>query len=327
MGVLMKVFQIIDSNSFGGIESHILHLSKYLKANDVDNCVLFTHHYENNEFRKLIVKEKIPFLEGNVGAFIKSNPNAIFHSHGYKANIINKLYKTFYRHKAICSNHSGELGSGAFFFYNLFDKKTAFIPNLSIAVSQKIQDDLLGTNNQTLYNFIYEDAKPNTKKEIENISFVGRLSEEKNPEAFVKLAILFKEFNYNVFGDGELKSIVVNDFVKFHGYTSDQELIWDNTDILFISSLYEGLPYTLIEALSRGKIVISFKVGEIPNIIENNKNGFLVNDLREAYHLLELIKSGKLNTELIQENAINTFNELFGKKAGKPFLDVYKQLL
>ena len=93
-----------------------------------------------------------------------------------------------------------------------------------------------------------------------------------------------------------------------------------------ITSDYEGLPYSLIEAMSHGLIIISYKVGEIPNIIENGKNGFLVNDINEMDECIKRIKKMSVNdiTNLKKES-LKTFNNLFGKKGGDIFLHKYYQ--
>ena len=42
-----------------------------------------------------------------------------------------------------------------------------------------------------------------------------------------------------------------------------------------MTSLWEGLPRTILDAMCRAKPVIANAVGGIPEVIENGKNGFL----------------------------------------------------
>lgn len=94
----MKIFHVIDSKNFGGIKSHIIHLSQYLKNKKEEPVVVFLTKYKTNLFRDLLIEKGINYCEGNLKQIIKKNKTAIFHSHGYKANIMNKFYKLRFNH-------------------------------------------------------------------------------------------------------------------------------------------------------------------------------------------------------------------------------------
>jgi glycosyltransferase involved in cell wall biosynthesis len=47
-------------------------------------------------------------------------------------------------------------------------------------------------------------------------------------------------------------------------------------DILICNSLWENFPNIILESLHSGKVIIATKVGGIPEIIQNGKNGYLV---------------------------------------------------
>jgi glycosyltransferase involved in cell wall biosynthesis len=71
------------------------------------------------------------------------------------------------------------------------------------------------------------------------------------------------------------------------GYRSDIPEILNIMDIFCLTSLKEGLPISLIEAMSVGRPVIGTDVDGIRDVIVHNKNGFLVcsgdvNDLKES---------------------------------------------
>lgn len=321
----MKIFQIIDSRNFGGIETHILQLCLFLKEQDIECSVVFVSEYKHNALREVLKEHKINFTEGNVLSIIKNNRDSVFHSHGYKANILNKTAKFMFGQKTICSYHSGEKPKGKVMLYEFLDKKSAFVSNRNIAISTLIKKQLFTNNSEIVYNFVYKDPEYRTSNSIENISFIGRLSEEKNPNDFFEISKLQKNLKFNIFGSGELSYLVPNENnIFFYGYVSDQNKIWRKTDLLLITSKHEGLPYVLIEAMSRGLIVISYKVGEIPNIIENGKNGFLVNNIEEMNNIVnKLQKLPEEEKEAIRIASLNTFNNLFGKDSANKFLSYY----
>lgn len=67
--------------------------------------------------------------------------------------------------------------------------------------------------------------------------------------------------------------------VGFTGYVENILMpeIYSLSDLLIITSLHENLPNCLIEAMACGVIPLSTKVGDIPEVIDDSRNGFLVN--------------------------------------------------
>ncbi|MBI4846000.1 MAG: glycosyltransferase family 4 protein [Candidatus Omnitrophica bacterium] len=122
--------------------------------------------------------------------------------------------------------------------------------------------------------------------------FVGRIVEVKGLglliEAVKHLGVEFKkEWEVFIVGDGKLKNYYM-EMVKRYKLESqisffgekphDQIPCWLGAcDMLILSSISEGCPTALIEALACGRPVISSAVGEVPNLIHEGKNGFLFN--------------------------------------------------
>ena len=90
-------------------------------------------------------------------------------------------------------------------------------------------------------------------------------------------------------------------FLQLNGFVSKAELkkAYQNSDICIIPSFFDNSPNTVYEAMSHGKIVVASSVGGIPEIIGNQKNGFLfepnnvqdlVNKITDA---IDLVLSGK----------------------------------
>jgi glycosyltransferase involved in cell wall biosynthesis len=121
--------------------------------------------------------------------------------------------------------------------------------------------------------------KKNIKKKIINISFVGRLEKENNPNFFVDIAEECKKreknFKFHIFGEGSLKkALKKSKSIKFHGWTIKKK-IYSISDIIIITSPINNFPYVALEAKSYGIPVISCSKGDIKDIIRNNKDGFL----------------------------------------------------
>jgi glycosyltransferase involved in cell wall biosynthesis len=74
------------------------------------------------------------------------------------------------------------------------------------------------------------------------------------------------------------ENLGVRNKIVFTGYYPDARLprLYQAADIFAFSTFYENLPFAVLEALSTGLPVVTTNVGGIPEMIENGKNGFLV---------------------------------------------------
>lgn len=145
---------------------------------------------------------------------------------------------------------------------------------------------------------------------------IGRLSEQKGFEYFIEsIPIVLEkcqEARFLIVGNGEdeekLKRLVENkklsNYVYFMGYREDIQNLMKQMDFIVLSSLWEGLPLTPIEAFSVGKTVVATAVDGTVEIIEDGKNGFLVeprNPVQLAKKIIYLIRHNEKHIEM--ENA------------------------
>lgn len=162
------------------------------------------------------------------------------------------------------------------------------------------------------------DAKTNGATLIGNI---GRLSEQKGIEYFIKAAEkVYKEYpkaRFFIIGDGEdelklkcmAKKVLPNGVIKFLGYHSDIQNIICQLDFIVLSSLWEGLPLTPIEAFSVGKTIVATSVDGTPEIVKDKENGLLV-----APKNIEELANGMLflcNNPSIRKKYGNSAEETF----------------
>jgi glycosyltransferase involved in cell wall biosynthesis len=121
---------------------------------------------------------------------------------------------------------------------------------------------------------------------------VGRLYARKGLftliESMPAVVKRFRNAKFVVSGKGqsnEMKKLVahaeklgIRDNIIFTGYFPDEKLprLYQAADVFAFSTFYENLPFAVLEALSTGLPVVTTYVGGIPEIIENGKNGFLV---------------------------------------------------
>ncbi len=173
------------------------------------------------------------------------------------------------------------------------------------------------------------------------IGNIGRLSEQKGMEYFLEAAVItartHPEAYFVIVGDGELreklkekvKILDIQDKVLFLGYRGDIQNVMSQLDFVVLSSLWEGLPLTPIEAFSVGKTVIGTDVDGTPEIIRNNVDGYLIkpkNPKQLAEKMNVLIEHPEIKN-LMENQAKKRYNDEFSfDKLKQRYLDFYEEL-
>lgn len=102
--------------------------------------------------------------------------------------------------------------------------------------------------------------------------YVGRLSKDKNVQPIIEAVNRLKDKRLLIVGDGEeytsLK-IFSDERICFKGAVSPEQVkqYMKQSDILIMNSVFEGVPMTILEAISMGMPVITTPVGGIPQVL------------------------------------------------------------
>ena len=116
------------------------------------------------------------------------------------------------------------------------------------------------------------------------MTFVGRLAPPKDLMTLLEAVKALSDGVLLVVGDGELRP-QVEKYVQEHGLEGGVRLLGQRSDIpeilaasdiFVLSSFWEGLPYTIIEAMMAGLPVVATRVGGVPELVEDGVTGFLV---------------------------------------------------
>jgi glycosyltransferase involved in cell wall biosynthesis len=151
------------------------------------------------------------------------------------------------------------------------------------------------------------------------IGIIGRIAPEKGQMEFLRAAALllpqapharFVICGAPLFGHREYYSDVLrlaSDLpVKFLDWQEDIGAVMRDLDILVIASKQEGMPRVLLEAFSAGLPVVAFAVGGIPQIIEDEKTGFLAraaSPAELAARLHDVLESDSQTLRTVARNA------------------------
>lgn len=121
-----------------------------------------------------------------------------------------------------------------------------------------------------------------------NLLHIGRFAPQKNHrlliQAFSFALRKYPNLRLQLVGDGELRTMIENlavelgidGKVEFLGLRSDIPELLAQADIFVLSSDWEGMPLSVLEAMASGKPVIATAVGGVPELVENGITGVLV---------------------------------------------------
>ncbi|AXT71108.1 glycosyltransferase family 4 protein [Vibrio sp. dhg] len=324
-----EVWLVIDSLTFGGIETHVLELANGLKHFEVPVKVMFLRTYSKPQVLKDKLESSgiaVQFLGsagtnyfGDLISQVRKQKPALLHAHGYKASLVCKLARIMTGVRQISTYHAGETPTGKVWLYDCVDRFTTFVSNHSIAVSERIAQKLI-TKSESFNNFI--DTKIPATSTGNQIAFVGRLSHEKGPDRFIDLARQNQTLCFDLYGSGAMQSELTQGApanVRFHGHQTNMDAIWQHIGILIICSRYEGLPMTALEAMARGIPVVSLNVGNMSKLIKHETNGYLVDNVNQLNEALNIYLSLAHHQQLaIKKQAIDSVEQHYSQSAVIP---------
>lgn len=185
-----------------------------------------------------------------------------------------------------------------YLLYGRYDR----VISLSAAVKKDLESDYGLSNVRLIYDGIFSAVSPPSPEESaaakktfgfapDDIVFglVGRLEKNKGQhvamEAFAAVADACPRAKLLVAGAGDAgyaeylsslaRKLNLAGRVSLAGYVEDVSLVYKAADILVHPSFYDNIPISIIEALSAGRPVIASRVGGIPEIIADGRNGTL----------------------------------------------------
>lgn len=155
------------------------------------------------------------------------------------------------------------------------------------------------------------------------IGIAGRLVPVKNHSFFIEVAerVLQQSTNrqlkFFIVGDGAEKANIIRrlnekklsytqagalynpsaSFV-FTSWRNDMDAVYAGLDMVLLTSLNEGTPVSLMEAMSAAKPVVSTNVGGVAELIEHGTTGFICNSIEQMTKtVLQLVDSAELRKQ------------------------------
>lgn len=340
----MRILQIITLCELGGAQSVVINLANSLSkehevivaAGEGDGKMwevlneniekVYIRHLKRalspvSDFRTILSFVKL---------YYKYNPD-IIHLHSSKVGILGRM--VFPKRKTVYTVHGFDSIRIAYRKYlpieKFFQKRCKAIVGVSNYDRENLWNEGITNNVYRVFNGIYQPqgdvemivAQGYTKK----ILCIARVAKPKRFDLFLETARLLPQYAFIWIGNQkEIKGLPDNVFCL--GNILNAGIYNKKIDLFMLASDYEGLPMVILEAMSFGKPVVASRVGGISEVIENDVNGYTVDNTAEAFaEKIQYVLGNNYTYKSFSANIQNRFNEsLTVDKMVKAYMDIYQ---
>ncbi|WJG09739.1 glycosyltransferase family 4 protein [Aliiglaciecola sp. LCG003] len=265
---------------------------------DWSDSILFFHRIEPVVFFKRKQGVKVALVHNDIMKQIYSPDSEVIWSK------IPKLYRAF--EKAILS-HYKRVFSVSETTVNYYQEHYSHLPIKFSFLPTWVDPTVFLPSEQNKQNLKADIVARHTVVGGENepwFLFVGRLQTQKNPELLVKSFAAYRDKHKNgrllIVGDGNLReslqelvnSLQINNQVHFLGTQNRETLkqLYQASDMLLLTSHFEGMPVCVLESLASGLPVISARVGEVARVVSNGFSGEIIESYKAQDYLMAMEK-------------------------------------
>ena len=358
----MRILHIITSLNIGGAEKLMVDLLPRLKQKGVDvELLLFIGN--RTMFYEQLEKEGVKihaFSEGGsvynpkhifrLYRFLRGNKFDIIHTHNTAPQIFAAIVSVLVSLKLVTTEHNTTNRRRNWKWYKVVDKwmyaRYRNVICISNAAEKNLKDylDIRGNNIKylTVHNgvdiFKYENTpipKRNNPRTI--ITMVAGFRQQKDQDTLIKAFSLLPKGNFELWlvGDGERRCVLeklvlsegVSEYTKFWGIRQDIPSILKSSDIVVMSSHYEGLSLSSVEGMSVGKPFIASDVDGLREITDGAGVLFQHGDYNQLSGLIQEL-TGNINLYTkVADKCLQRARQYDISKMVEGYLTVYKNLL
>lgn len=361
------VTHVVSGDLWAGAEVQVYSLCRALRAsNDLNlTAIVFNEGILSQKLRDLGIpvdlanESRLNSLQmiQVIRDHCRKYQTQILHTHGFKENILGIIGKDLAH--VPCSVRTVHGNPESAFELSaphkwLIQKLDLFLGRFRqqavVAVSTQLEESLspmFPGKVHKIFNFVdVQTIRAQSSKsarqatEPTRLGIIGRLVPVKRVDLFIKTIALLNQRGKNcrgvIIGTGPLESklrelaenLGVAAKIDFRGFVNPAYTELRTLDALLMTSDHEGLPLTLLEALSLEIPVIAHRVGGIPEVLDQGMCGWLVEgQTPEAY---ALVASMALDSR--EERAQKTrrglahANDIFGTKSNtEKYMELYNR--
>ena len=358
----MKILHCHTSLSSGGIEAMITGLvNKMNIRHDVDVCLIFKPKKSDVFFNRLdknircisLGKVRSGFSLKylfKIYSIVKKREYDVVQLHGFFYYYILMILFCHRRTKIFYTIHNDAKEENVSWDkYFVWLKRICFkyklVHPITISKSSQLSFyNLYHTDSFLIYNGVPKidvckiDLSEYRKTDRTCILFnPARITEQKNQIMLCNSVLELVKEGYDIvlliagtIQDMYIYDTIINyssDRIIFLGERSDTLSLMKSVDAMCLSSSWEGMPITLLEAFSCGCVSICTPVGGIPDVIVNNENGILSVDCSQAEYTIAIRSFLNMKEEdrnKMRECSAFAFEQFDINKTALQYESVYK---
>lgn len=322
----MKIFQVITVSEFGGAQSVVANLIQGLSDSDElfilyggngeawkhlekeVHLIKLSEHRKEISYKDLFLAFKLFRLRlkykpdvvhlhsskmGAIGRIVFNPKTIVYTVHGFDS--IRKAFRKFLIVEKVLKNRAARIvGVSKYDVVCLLEE--GITQNVELVYNGVV--DHAGESSQSVENEYLKARIEEIRSDYTHIIMcISRISPQKKFDLFLDIARQRPEHAFVWIGNKEiLNNLPSNVFCL--GETHSAYIYLKYADVFILPSNYEGLPISLLEALSFGIPIVASDVGGIGEVLDNS-NGFAVENSVESFiEKIDYVLQDSINSKM-----------------------------
>lgn len=365
-GSIVEKIRILHvAQAAGGVDRYIRMLFKYLDKDKFENILVCSQDFSDRDYKGLAISFEQIEMTRAIGKYDlkairkvrmlikKYNPDIVY-AHSSKAGAIARVANIGLKNCCVYNPHGWAFNMRCSerkrTMYTVIEKMAAPFCDKIICISEAEKQSALekkickAEKLQVIFNGVdieaYENEKHGKMKRADLnipedafiVGMVGRVSSQKAPDIFVRMAKLIKDkipsTHFIIVGNGNQEAEIrkyaedngFSDSLHITGWVDNPMSYVEIFDVACLLSRWEGFGLALPEYMMAGKPIVATNVDAIPNIIRNEENGILVamDDAIEASEaVLRIYRENGLKDKFVLQGFEDVYNRFNARRVSE----------
>lgn len=164
------------------------------------------------------------------------------------------------------------------------------------------------------------------RPETMTVCTLGRIVSQKNPALFNQIAQQFPDVKFIWIGGGELADKLTSPNIEITGWLNkDKALeIMMNASVFLLTSFYEGLAFSIMEAMYLKRLCVVSKIPGNVDAIEDGKTGFICDTLEDYVRVLRRVQREGIDEQMLTAARDRIIRELNQEVMASSYEKIYQ---